>query len=144
MKQFPVQEFMMSGVEVRVVGAARWCKTTLPATMSCPHKKMLSMVARLFFFSSRRRHTRYWRDWSSDVCSSDLQAQWNGVAILSRVGLDDVVTGVAGAPGFPDPEARAVAATCGGIRIHAVYVPNGRSEERRVGKECRSRWSPYH
>jgi exodeoxyribonuclease III len=57
------------------------------------------------------------------------QAQWNGVAILSRVGLDDVVTGVAGAPGFPDPEARAVAATCGGIRIHSVYVPNGRVPE---------------
>ncbi len=54
------------------------------------------------------------------------QAQWNGVAILSRVGLDDVVTGVARAPGFPDPEARAVAATCGGIRIHSLYVPNGR------------------
>jgi exodeoxyribonuclease-3 len=54
------------------------------------------------------------------------QAQWNGVAILSRVGLDDVVNGVAGAPGFPDPEARAVAATCGGIRVHSVYVPNGR------------------
>jgi exodeoxyribonuclease-3 len=54
------------------------------------------------------------------------QAQWNGVAILSRVGLDDVVTGVAGAPGFPDPDARAVAATCGGIRVHSVYVPNGR------------------
>lgn len=54
------------------------------------------------------------------------EVQWNGVAILSRVGLDDVVTGVAGAPGFPHPEARAVAATCGGIRVHSVYVPNGR------------------
>ncbi len=51
---------------------------------------------------------------------------WNGVAILSRVGLDDVVTGLAGAPGFPNPEARAVAATCGGIRAMSVYVPNGR------------------
>jgi exodeoxyribonuclease III len=54
------------------------------------------------------------------------EARWNGVAILSRVGLDDVVIGVAGAPGFPHPEARAVAATCGGIRVHSVYVPNGR------------------
>ena len=54
------------------------------------------------------------------------EAQWNGVAILSRVGLDDVVLGIAGAPGFPHPEARAVAATCGGIRVHSVYVPNGR------------------
>jgi exodeoxyribonuclease-3 len=54
------------------------------------------------------------------------EAQWNGVAVLSRVGLEDVVVGVAGAPGFPHPEARAVAATCGGVRVHSVYVPNGR------------------
>jgi exodeoxyribonuclease-3 len=54
------------------------------------------------------------------------EAQWNGVAILSRAGLEDVVAGVEGAPGFPDPEARAVAATCGGVRVYCVYVPNGR------------------
>ena len=54
------------------------------------------------------------------------EAAWNGVAILSRTGLDDVVTGLADAPGFPHPEARAVAATCGGVRVHSVYVPNGR------------------
>jgi exodeoxyribonuclease-3 len=51
---------------------------------------------------------------------------WNGVAILSRVGLDDVAAGLPGAPGFPHPEARAVAATCGGVRVVSVYVPNGR------------------
>jgi exodeoxyribonuclease III len=54
------------------------------------------------------------------------EATWNGVAILSRVGLDDVVAGLDGAPGFPGPEARAIAATCGGIRVASVYVPNGR------------------
>jgi exodeoxyribonuclease III len=54
------------------------------------------------------------------------EATWNGVAILSRAGLDDVVTGIAGAPGFPHPESRAVSATCGGIRVVSVYVPNGR------------------
>jgi exodeoxyribonuclease-3 len=54
------------------------------------------------------------------------EVQWNGVALLSNVGLEDVVTGVAGAPGFPKPEARAIAATCGGIRIYSLYVPNGR------------------
>jgi exodeoxyribonuclease III len=54
------------------------------------------------------------------------EAQWNGVAILSKVGLDDVVPGIAGAPGFPRPEARAVSATCGAIRVYSVYVPNGR------------------
>ena len=54
------------------------------------------------------------------------EASWNGVAILSRVGLEDVAPGLADAPGFPHPEARAVAATCGGIRVLSVYVPNGR------------------
>ena len=54
------------------------------------------------------------------------EAQWNGVAILSRVGLDDVVTGIANGPGFPLPEARAVSATCAGIRVTSVYAPNGR------------------
>ncbi len=54
------------------------------------------------------------------------EPRWNGVAILSRAGLDDVTRGLAGAPGFPEPEARAIAATCGGVRVVSVYVPNGR------------------
>ncbi len=54
------------------------------------------------------------------------EAQWNGVAILSRVGLQDVAIGVGETPGFSRSEARAVSATCGGIRVHCVYVPNGR------------------
>lgn len=57
------------------------------------------------------------------------QGQWNGVAIASRVGLDDVVRGLASDPGFPDPatlEARAITASCGGVRVTGVYVPNGR------------------
>jgi len=54
---------------------------------------------------------------------------WNGVAILSRAGVEDVVRGLPGAPGFPGPEARAVAATCGGIRVVSVYVPNGREPD---------------
>jgi len=54
------------------------------------------------------------------------EATWNGVAILSRVGLEDVQAGIPGGPGFPSPEARAVSATCGGIRVVSVYVPNGR------------------
>jgi exodeoxyribonuclease III len=57
------------------------------------------------------------------------EAQWNGVAIVSRVGLDDVVAGIPGGPGFPRQEARAIAATCGGIRVHSVYVPNGRAPD---------------
>jgi len=55
------------------------------------------------------------------------EATWNGVAIFSRVGLEDVRAGIEGAPGFPRPEARAVAATCAGVRVVCVYVPNGRT-----------------
>jgi exodeoxyribonuclease III len=57
------------------------------------------------------------------------EVQWNGVAILSRQGLEDVARGIPGVPGFPHPEARAVSATCGGIRVHSVYVPNGREPD---------------
>jgi len=60
-------------------------------------------------------------------------SQWNGVAIVSKVGLEDVVRGLTGEPGFPDPdgpkEARAVSATCGGLRVTSVYVPNGRTPD---------------
>jgi exodeoxyribonuclease-3 len=56
------------------------------------------------------------------------QGQWNGVAILSRVGLDDVVMGFADDDG-PDPEARLITATCGGVRVMSAYVPNGRALE---------------
>ena len=55
------------------------------------------------------------------------QGQWNGVALLSRVGLTDIELGMPGEPGFPALEARHVAATCSGIRVHSVYVPNGRT-----------------
>jgi exodeoxyribonuclease III len=52
--------------------------------------------------------------------------RWSGVALLSRVGLEEVVSGLPGEPGPPDAEARAIAATCGGLRTWSVYVPNGR------------------
>jgi exodeoxyribonuclease-3 len=55
------------------------------------------------------------------------EATWNGVALLSRVGLEEVEVGLPGAPGFPHPEARAVSARCGGVRVLSVYVPNGRA-----------------
>src|SRR3712207_7570466 len=98
---------------------------------------MLSSVVYCFFFSSRRRHTRYWRDWSSDVCSSDL----HGVeALLDREVLVDLgeLLGLDlldgdGELGGPAREL-----------LRPVVAGEVRSEERRVGKECRSRWSPYH
>src|SRR6185295_12432523 len=73
----------------------------------------------VFFFSSRRRHTRYWRDWSSDVCSSDLRCSHQMRQCWRRCRLDRADR-------------------------HRSPVKRSRSEERRVGKECRSRCSPYH
>ncbi|WP_122816609.1 exodeoxyribonuclease III [Nocardioides pantholopis] len=59
-------------------------------------------------------------------------SQWNGVAIVSRVGLEDVQVGFEGMPGYGDPvaaEARAIGATCAGVRIWSLYVPNGRKPD---------------
>ncbi|THV26244.1 exodeoxyribonuclease III [Glycomyces paridis] len=53
--------------------------------------------------------------------------RWNGVAILSRIGLDDVRRGIADQPAFGDAvEARAITATCGPVRVQSLYIPNGR------------------
>jgi exodeoxyribonuclease-3 len=55
--------------------------------------------------------------------------QWNGVAVVSRVGIDDVERGFPGMPQYGDPlgaEARAIGVTCGGVRVWSLYVPNGR------------------
>ena len=55
--------------------------------------------------------------------------QWNGVALVSRVGIKDVQVGFGGMPGFGEPvaaESRAIGALCGGVRIWSLYVPNGR------------------
>src|SRR5215475_15603414 len=76
----------------------------------------------VFFFSSRRRHTRFSRDWSSDVCSSDLCSG------MCKVRRGRAWTGCSAAE----------------RPLVSSYISLYRSEERRVGKECRSRWSPYH
>src|SRR2546430_10573807 len=92
-----------------------------------------------FFFSSRRRHTRFDCDWSSDVCSSDLE--------LPEHGRSGAVAGLffGFAFGMGGIGAAVLGKLADGVGIDLVYqVCAFRSEERRVGKECRSRWSPYH
>src|SRR3712207_8885020 len=96
-------------------------------------------------FTSRRRHTRYWRDWSSDVCSSDLvDRRLAAVEPLeeARAGeLDEVAVALVGL----GQEREVVALHLLGLGLDVVVDEvDLRSEERRVGKECRSRWSPYH
>src|SRR2546421_3658503 len=93
-----------------------------------------------FFFSSRRRHTRSDRDWSSDVCSSDLDMNMRDLmnTLLESEGYEVIQAENAAAvqAAFEGPQPDAV--------LLDLQLPDGRSEERRVGKECRSRWSPYH
>src|SRR3712207_7384480 len=87
-----------------------------------------------FFFSSRRRHTRYWRDWSSDVCSSDLFYPMPPSS--TPLGSGEPLERLAG---------YRLGHGVGAVELPvADRVALARSEERRVGKECRSRWSPYH
>src|SRR5687768_18286669 len=97
------------------------------------------MISLFFFFSSRRRHTRCSRDWSSDVCSSDLPHSWQIVEIGAN--LRFVLVGRSGST--PQGERTMAAAPVLTTRV-LRQESRRRSEERRVGKECRSRWSPYH
>src|SRR5688572_32548488 len=95
-----------------------------------------------FFFSSRRRHTRFDCDWSSDVCSSDLHdlgvvAEFCERVIVmytGRIVEEAPVRSLFANPGHPYTR---------GLLKSLPSVAKSRSEERRVGKECRSRWSPY-
>src|SRR5687768_17834379 len=94
-----------------------------------------------FFFSSRRRHTRCSRDWSSDVCSSDLQVHEHAAEfpLLLEEQVWSPVQWVASMR-----RAQGAGATAF-VEFGPGNVLTGlRSEERRVGKECRSRWWPYH
>src|SRR2546430_16201703 len=95
------------------------CAYTLCLSLRC-ESTLSIQITYFFFFSSRRRHTIFDCDWSSDVCSSDLGSS----STTARTG-EHGPTSAGSARGGSSDAAR-------------------RSEERRVGKECRSRWSPYH
>src|SRR5690606_40092437 len=90
-----------------------------------------------FFFSSRRRHTRFSRDWSSDVCSSDLRS----VTKLEKAFCPESLRAHP-RPGRLVRDASEATLNIG--RTPGRQSGENRSEERRVGKECRSRWWPHH
>src|SRR5256885_5972054 len=105
--------------------------------------KGVTSVCGSFFFSSRRRHTRLQGDWSSDVCSSDLGQGGSVDWIDSRQRYFAIYERCPDLPGdstVPDFGHRFVCPCSDRLSLR----PSERSEERRVGKECRSRWSPYH
>src|SRR5690242_20886161 len=107
--------------------------------MKCYWKR--SADCRSFFFSSRRRHTRLTCDWSSDVCSSDLPERLvRRVPLVVRVG-DTLVPALALELWRVGTGARQFALSDAGNGLLQVeFAGASRSEERRVGKECRSRW----
>src|SRR5438034_4030815 len=94
----------------------------------------------LFFFSSRRRHTRSLCDWSSDVCSSDLELGLPAKVRQASMGAEERFLGGlfrfgrAAEHAQGDPEDAVL------MGDHELL----RSEERRVGKECRARWWADH
>src|SRR5689334_24095709 len=101
---------------------------------------MLVLFFVFFFFSSRRRHTRWNCDWSSDVCSSDLLSARDAAPIGGALRPN------AGASPCERPDRRPARGRRRQRRRSRQGVlrrDQRRSEERRVGKECRSRWSPY-
>src|SRR3712207_7393330 len=102
---------------------------------------IVAFIFFFFFFSSRRRHTRYWRDWSSDVCSSDLSPCLSFLILGSS--SPTLPTAPPAWQAAPGDRAWRASADCHPARLLAEPCLV-RSEERRVGKECRSRWSPYH
>src|SRR5690348_17624138 len=97
----------------------------------------------MFFFSSRRRHTRWTGDWSSDVCSSDLD-RLTGTVVTGgleyELTLDNGVVEYQSINVLETSAGRIFVRSCGVARDK----DSERSEEHRVGKECRCRWSPYH
>src|SRR5687768_12278577 len=137
---------------VRWTGAARptaaqWRSTTLVGTLLLVGGNGAVVWAEqavpsglVFFFSSRRRHTRCSRDWSSDVCSSDLQPREDPTRV------DPAETDAAATAQRPGEACRNAAdirrrarSCCGCLALAPLGGPGSRSEERRVGKECRSR-----
>src|SRR5690606_39993345 len=98
-------------------------------------------VSLLFFFSSRRRHTRFSRDWSSDVCSSDLKRLR---AREERATVQQVEVEAQTSPAMPVTELELGTRYENALAEAGITTVAGRSEERRVGKECRARWAPGH
>src|SRR5256886_6944404 len=95
-----------------------------------------------FFFSSRRRHTRFDCDWSSDVCSSDLACDPSGSAYVTSVRAIELQRERWSYRRRPSSRSSSQSPAKASWRMRSRRQL--RSEERRVGKECRSRWSPYH
>src|SRR5438034_7588242 len=105
---------------------------------------MILLLFFFFFFSSRRRHTRSLCDWSSDVCSSDLKRHEVPPAVFGAERPPRRTPYILTAEQIRQLIKAALRARPRLARATYSTLFSLRSEERRVGKECRSRWSQYH
>src|SRR2546430_9114569 len=109
---------------------------------SCKRRLEVRRLLEFFFFSSRRRHTRFDCDWSSDVCSSDLKGKTWGALNYDILADSPIEIGNHFVATYKLHGSEHEIAITGVGDFDPDWI--ARSEERRVGKECRSRWSPYH
>jgi exodeoxyribonuclease-3 len=105
----------VNSLKVRMPRVESWLADVAPDIIAMQETKLADSAFPLLAFQSLGYEAVHYG-----------QGQWNGVAILSKLGISDVVTNFAG-PGDPDPDARIITATCGGMRVTSVYVPNGRA-----------------
>src|SRR2546430_6457294 len=110
--------------------------------VNCFVKMVIFSILCVFFFSSRRRHTRFDCDWSSDVCSSDLKFGGLCDPEINPPGV--VLCAMHSQSVWAQSQPEVSVDVKHDVSPALRDLPRSRSEERRVGKECRSRWSPYH
>ena len=107
----------VNSLKARLERVTQWVKENQPDVLCMQETKMKDEVFPALTFTELGYESAHFG-----------QGQWNGVAIISKVGLKDVVTNFA-KPIEQDHEARIISATCGGVKVVSVYVPNGRSLE---------------
>ncbi|MFM8503863.1 MAG: exodeoxyribonuclease III, partial [Acidimicrobiaceae bacterium] len=107
----------VNSLKARLDRVTQWVKENQPDVLCMQETKMKDEVFPALTFAEMGYESAHFG-----------QGQWNGVAIISKVGLTDVVNNFA-KPIEPDHEARIISATCGGVKVVCVYVPNGRALE---------------
>jgi exodeoxyribonuclease-3 len=116
MDQLRIATWNVNSLAARLPRVTEWLKSAQPDVLCLQETKATEAT----FPTAELEALGY-----ASVAAGD--GAYNGVAILSRVGLEDVARGFPAEPGFPDPERRSIAATCRGLRVWSVYVPNGRT-----------------
>jgi len=106
----------VNSLKVRLAKVEEWIGYAAPDVLCLQETKMADAAFPTMAFSALGYESAH-----------NGEGRWNGVAIVSRVGLENVVAGFSSAPAEPPVESRLLSATCGGVRVSSVYAPNGRA-----------------